>query len=64
MIDKEFEDFEKESKKEKNLKLLIDFETTKVDHIGKSINFGIPKYKKKLKSSIYIKNKKNNNSLF
>jgi hypothetical protein len=64
MIDEEFEDFEKEGKRERNLKLLIDFGITSIEHSGKNINFGKPKYKSKFKSSIYIKDKKNNNSLF
>jgi len=64
MIDEEFEDFERESRRERNLKLLIDFGTTNITHNEKSIDFGKPKYKNKFKSSIYIKDKKNNNSLF
>jgi hypothetical protein len=64
MIDEEFEDFEKEGKRERNLKLLIEFGTTSVVHNQKNIEFGKPKFKSKFKSSVYIKDKKNNNSLF
>ena len=64
MIEEEFEDFETENNRERNLKLLVDFGTTSIMHNEKSINFTPPKYKSKFKSSVYIKNTKNSNSLF
>lgn len=64
MIEEEFEDFEQERKRTRNLKLLVDFGTTNITHNEKSITFTSPKYKSKLKTSVYIKKNKNNNSLF
>lgn len=64
MVEEEFEDFEMERNRERNLKLLVDFGSTNITHNEKSITFTPPKYKSKLKTSVYIKNNKNSNSLF
>lgn len=64
MIEEGFEEFENEKERKRNLKLLIDFGTTNITHTSKGIEFGSPKFKSKFKSSVYIKDKKNNNSLF
>jgi hypothetical protein len=65
MIDEGFEDFEAERNKRKNIKLLLDFSSSDILHDRKSMNMDTkPKYKQKLLTNVYIKNKKNNNSLF
>ena len=63
MIDLEFDEFDDEYKKRKNLKVFMGFSTSipKVEETHIPI---IPKYKKKLKSSKYVKPNKDNNSLF
>ena len=63
MIDLEFEQFDDEYKKQKNLKSFLSFST----HIPKLEETNIPiipKYKKKLKATKYIKPNRDNNSLF
>lgn len=64
MIEESFEEFENENQRKRNLKLLIEFGTTSINHTEKEINFGSPKFKSKFKSSVYIKDSKNTNSLF
>jgi len=64
MIDQEFEDFENERSKRKNMKLLIDFDISSISHNGKDMKMVEPKYKKKHVTSVYIKGNKKNNSLF
>lgn len=64
MIDDEFDNFEQDRKEEKNLRMLLSFKNSDLNYNEQ--NFKIPdkpKLKKKLKSSVYIKNK-NNNQLF
>jgi len=63
MIDLEFEDFDNERKREKNLKVFLGFESSSQKH--KSVDIPIkPKYSKKLKSSKFIKPNRNSNELF
>lgn len=65
MIDEEFDDFEKERNRRKNIKLLIDFESTDITHNEKRmVMSNPPKLKQTFKSSVFIKNDKNKNSLF
>jgi hypothetical protein len=65
MIDQEFEDFNKENDKPKGLKTIIDFSTTDINYEGTSISTNIkPKFKQKIKSSVYIKKDNKNNNLF
>jgi hypothetical protein len=64
MIEQEFEDFENEKNKRKNLKLIVDFASTKVVHEGKEFTMTKPKLKPKLITSVYIKDNKKGNSLF
>ena len=67
MIDEEFEEFEQDRDRRKNLKQLLSFKSSIVDYNEKDINILEPKFKKKLNTSIYIKthNKNNNkNQLF
>lgn len=65
MIDSEFEDFEKRQDQFKGLKTLIDFKASDIQYDGTKISTEIkPKFKQKVKTSIYIKPDKNNNSLF
>lgn len=64
MIEEQFEDFENEKSKRKNLKMIVDFHSTEIIHEGKQFMVTKPKLKAKLKSSIYIKDNKKGNSLF
>jgi hypothetical protein len=64
MIDEQFEDFENERNKRKNLKLIIDFSSTSISHEGKEFTMTKPKLKTKFKSSVYIKETNKGNSLF
>jgi hypothetical protein len=64
MIDEQFEDFENERNKRKNLKMIIDFSSTSISHEGKEFTMTKPKLKAKFKSSVYIKEKNKGNSLF
>jgi hypothetical protein len=67
MIDQEFEDFENDRKSRKNIKLLLSFNKNSALHYDeKNIIMATPKFKKKLSTSIYIKQtkNKNNNQLF
>ena len=65
MIDQEFEDFNKENDKPRGLKTIIDFNATDIKYEGTSISTNIkPKFKQKIKSSVYIKKDNNNNNLF
>ena len=63
MIDQEFEDFEQDRKREKNIKLLLSFEkNTTLHYDEKSIVMSEPKLKKKMNTTVYIKHTKNKNT--
>ena len=64
MIDEQFEDFENERGKRKNLKMIVDFSSTSISHEGKEFTITTPKLKERFKSSVYIKDNKKGNSLF
>lgn len=64
MIEEQFEDFENEKNKRKNLKMIIDFQSTRISHEGKEFTMTKPKLKSKFKSSVYIKDNNKGNSLF
>jgi len=66
MIDQEFEEFEQDRNRRKNLKTLVSFKRTSIEYNEKSITFDdSPKMKKQLNTSIYIKTKNDNkNQLF
>ena len=64
MIEEQFEDFENERSKRKNLKMIVDFTSTTISHEGKEFTMTKPKLKAKLNSSFYIKNADKGNSLF
>lgn len=64
MIEEQFEDFEDERNRRKNLKLIIDFASTSISHEGKQFTMTKPRLKAKFKSSVYIKDNKKGNSLF
>lgn len=63
MIEQEFEDFENDRSKNKNLKLMLDFESFNIQYEPREFKVLKPKLKEKFKSSVYIKNT-NKNSLF
>jgi hypothetical protein len=64
MIDQEFEDFENEKNKRKNIKMMLDFNSSKYSHNSKEFKMTKPKLKAKLKSSVFIKENNKGNSLF
>jgi hypothetical protein len=64
MIEEQFEDFEHERNRRKNMKLIIDFLSTNISHEGKEFTMTKPKFKQKFKSSVYIKENNKGNSLF
>jgi hypothetical protein len=63
MIDLSFEDFENDKRNEKNLRMLLNFKSSSIEYSEKNFKIEQPKFKKKLNTSVYIKNK-NNNQLF
>ena len=63
MIDLEFEQFENDRRNEKNLKAFMSF-SMHIPKLEETQIRIIPKYKKKLKATKYIKPNKDNNSLF
>lgn len=65
MVEQEFEDFDKESQKHKGLKTLIDFDTNIEGYEGATFEIKAePKFKKKLKASVYIKTDNSKGQLF
>lgn len=64
MIEEQFDEFENEKNKRKNLKMIIDFQSTRISHEGKEFTMTKPKLKAKFKSSVYIKGNNKGNSLF
>ena len=63
MIDDTLDEFENDSKRERNLKAFVNFDRSSYNYIEKGFDLGKPKFKKKLTTSVYIKNN-NKNSLF
>ena len=65
MIDQEFEDFEQDRNRRKNIKDILSFKNSSFEYNEKNITMNEPKYKKKLNTSIYIKTMNTNkNQLF
>lgn len=64
MIDQEFEDFETEKNKRKNIKMMLDFNSSKYSHSTKEFKMTKPRLKARLKSSVFIKENNKGNSLF
>ena len=64
MIEQEFEDFENEKNKRKNIKMMLDFNSSSYSHSAKEFKATKPKLKAKLKSSVFIKDNNKGNSLF
>lgn len=64
MIEEEFEDFENEKNKRRNIKMIVDFPSANILHESKDLTLLKPKLKAKFKSSVYIKDNKKGNSLF
>ena len=65
MVEEEFEDFNKESQRHKGLKSIIDFDTNIEEYEGATFEIKTePKFKKKLKASVYIKTDNSKNQLF
>tara|TARA_B100001287_G_scaffold251207_1_gene232255 strand:+ start:1969 stop:2175 length:207 start_codon:yes stop_codon:yes gene_type:complete len=63
-MEEELDKFYKDKARFKNLKKLIDFNLDAEEFEGKKIKMEKPKYKKKLKTSVFIKNNDRNKSLF
>ncbi len=64
MVAQEFEDFENEKNKRKNIKMMLDFSSSKYSHTEKEFKMTKPRLKAKLKSSVFIKDNNKGNSLF
>ena len=67
MIDQEFEEFENDRERRKNIRLLLSFNKNSIlNYSEKNIVMSDPKFKKQQHTSIYIKQtkNKNNNKLF
>ena len=62
MVNDELDKFEDDGKRHKNLKMILGFDSTDVNHKEKEIKI-TPKFKKKFKSEVYVK-RNSNNSLF
>lgn len=64
-VDDNLDDFYKDKERFRNLKLLVDFTPIDIEAKDSSFNPGKPKFKKKQRTSIYIKPKSGDNkSLF
>lgn len=65
MIEQEFDDFNDERAKHKGLKTLIDFTTSSPNYEGSKVTLEVkPVFKKKLTTSVYIKEDKSKGQLF
>ena len=64
MVAQEFEDFENEKNKRKNIKMMLDFSTSAYSHNTKEFKMTKPRLKARLKSSVFIKDNNKGNSLF
>ncbi|MDA9262921.1 hypothetical protein OAC86_00375 [bacterium] len=64
-VDDNLDDFYKDKERFRNLKLLIDFKPIEIEAKDRLFNPGKPKFKKKQRTSVYIKPKSSDNtSLF
>lgn len=63
MIDQEFDEFEQDHNKRKNIREFINFKSSTFDYSEKKFEVYDVKFKKKLTTSVYIKNN-NKNQLF
>jgi hypothetical protein len=64
MVAQEFEDFENEKNKRKNIKMMLDFSASAYSHTEKEFKMTKPRLKARLKSSVFIKENNKGNSLF
>jgi len=65
MIDKELEDFNEDRKKSKGLKTILDFDSNLSEYDGSQFTMKVePKFKKKMKTSIFIKDDRSKGKLF
>jgi hypothetical protein len=62
MVNDELDKFEEDGKRHKNLKMILGFDSTNINHKEKEIKI-TPKFKNKFKSEVYVK-RNSNNSLF
>jgi len=62
-VEKDLDDFYNDRDRFKGLKMLVDFKVNSYKMDDKEINLGSPKFKKKLKTSVFTKGKKGS-SLF
>lgn len=59
MVDQELEDFENDKNRISGLKTLVEFTSTDIEYNGEQSTIEIkPKFKQKLKASVYIKEDK------
>jgi hypothetical protein len=65
MVDQELEDFENDKNRRRGLKSLVEFTSANIEYNGEESKFEVkPKFKQKLKASVYIKEDKGKRSLF
>jgi hypothetical protein len=64
MIEEEFDEFYEESKRHKNLKMLIEFEGLDTQYNSKEFKLDKPKMKKKLTANKWIPKSNNKSQLF
>ena len=63
MIDQEFEEFEQDRNKRKNIKGFLSFSSSEFNYAEQQFKVTDPKFKKKLTTSVYVKSN-NKNQLF
>jgi hypothetical protein len=63
-MDQELDQFHDDHEGRRNLKMLIDFQQSKISYTGPVFNPGTPKMKKKLTAHKWIKQGKDKGSLF
>lgn len=63
MVNDELDQFEEDGKRHKNLKMMIGFDSSGLSHKEKEFNV-TPKFKKKFKSTEYVKRNPNKKPLF
>ena len=59
MIDQEFEEFEQDRNRRKNIKGFLSFTSSDYSYNEQSFNINEMKFKKKLTTSVYVKGSKN-----
>lgn len=64
MVDKDLDDFYRDRDRFKGMKMLVDFGTAEYEHETPKIRIDKPKFKKKLRTSKFIKKNNKDRGLF